>query len=530
MNILDEIPKEGAEHRVQEIFKGMQLLLRKYNKISVSEKIVASLKPFMKSLTENDAIASALWILGEYCHIFEDAINILEFYAKGLVNYERNVQLQLLNCSVKIYLKINQSNDSKYSKLNGEKMDELMTSLLEKVTEFDNPDLRDRAFIYWRLLSLEDNLKDVFEAMNVKGQTVIMEQYSAIEPELVEHLIKHIALTSSVFHDKSEKLFPVQHDFDKRGKAEEAEGEGILTKSPTSVKQKEPKKEEEKAEVPSPTGKGTGEINIIDLDFGPENPSEEKGKEEQPTGSSKIGVKRGIKKLPIGQAARVAGQSSQSSDGNNPISKQADLLDLDFSGQAKNEPVKLSSGSPGQDLQLIDFDIGATSSLGINQNGTKGSNQEEEDLFGMVSSDASGKKSFEMIQPEKGVVLARSTSGRGGQKGLEIKGVVELQKDGEVFLILEVENLTPLEIGSTFDLQMKPNYFYLQPEKLRGISIPSGVSKTIPVRLMKSSKGVSTSPSYPLAFTVGLKCNLDTFFFDVPCFIHSLVVKLLFSF
>lgn len=511
VSILEEIPTEGAEHRLQEIFKGIQLLVRKYSKSKSSEAAVNYLKKFMKSLSGNDAIASCLWILGEYSHIFENAVDILEFYAKGLVNYERHVQLQLLNCSVKIYLKINQQTDSKHTILNEEKMDEVMTSLLEKVTEFDNPDLRDRAFIYWRLLSLEDNLKEVFEAMSVKGDTVEMDQYSAIEPDLVDHLIQNIALTSSVFHEKPEKLFPTQKEFDKRAKEEETEGERILEgKSPSKAAA------EEQKEPASPEKKGTGEVNIIDLDFGPDaSAKEQKGatEVEQP----KITVKRGIKKLPIGQ--QLDKEKNPNSGHQEPTEDNGNLLDLDFSsGNSNGKSSNLGQAGGIQDIQLIDLTIGP-GLVETKVNG--GKREEEEDLFGVGGI---GRKTYQPTHSELVVVLSRNTSGRNGQKGLEIRGAIQ-SKEGESFLVLEIENLSPVVIESVFDVQLKPNYFYLQPEKLKGVSIGLGVNKTIPVRLMKSPKGVSTPPSYPLSLTVGLKTNYDTFFFDVPCVIHSLIVN-----
>ena len=63
-------------------------------------------------------------------------------FAKNFKDESKNVKLAILNASVKIYLK-----------LEGEAED-LITSVLQQATdESDNPDLRNRGYIYWRMLS-----------------------------------------------------------------------------------------------------------------------------------------------------------------------------------------------------------------------------------------------------------------------------------------------------------------------------------------------------------------------------------------
>ena len=61
----------------------------------------------------------------------------------------------------------------------------------------DNPDLRDRGYIYWRLLSTDPAAaKDVVLA----EKPLISEETDLIEPTLLDELICHISSLASVYH------------------------------------------------------------------------------------------------------------------------------------------------------------------------------------------------------------------------------------------------------------------------------------------------------------------------------------------
>ena len=61
----------------------------------------------------------------------------------------------------------------------------------------DNPDLRDRGYIYWRLLSTDPAAaKEVVLA----EKPLISEETDLIEPTLLDELICHISSLASVYH------------------------------------------------------------------------------------------------------------------------------------------------------------------------------------------------------------------------------------------------------------------------------------------------------------------------------------------
>jgi AP-1 complex subunit beta-1 len=93
-------------------------------------------------LDEPEAKASLVWILGEYTDRIENAATLLGQFLEGFKEEETSVQLQIITAIVKLFLR--RPNDAQ----------DIVIRALEIATkECDNPDIRDRAYIYWRLLS-----------------------------------------------------------------------------------------------------------------------------------------------------------------------------------------------------------------------------------------------------------------------------------------------------------------------------------------------------------------------------------------
>ncbi|PNY17100.1 beta-adaptin C-like protein, partial [Trifolium pratense] len=74
--------------------------------------------------------------------------------------------------------------------------------------ETDNPDLRDRAYIYWRLLSTDpEAAKDVVLA----EKPVITDDSNNLDPSLLDELLVNIATLSSVYHKPPEAFVTRTH-------------------------------------------------------------------------------------------------------------------------------------------------------------------------------------------------------------------------------------------------------------------------------------------------------------------------------
>lgn len=81
--------------------------------------------------------------------------------------------------------------------LTGTKKKSSSSQLHFPLQDSDNPDLRDRGYIYWRLLSTDPvAAKEVVLA----EKPLISEETDLIEPTLLEELICHIGTLASVYH------------------------------------------------------------------------------------------------------------------------------------------------------------------------------------------------------------------------------------------------------------------------------------------------------------------------------------------
>jgi vesicle coat complex subunit len=109
------------------------------------------------------------------------------------LNEQRTAQLQYLTAVVKIFLKFSEA------------AEELITQLLQTATEQAlNPDIRDRAYIYWRLLSTdpEKTKKLVFTE-----KPAMKEEVHKYETEFLENMVVNLAKISTSFHKLPKEVF-----------------------------------------------------------------------------------------------------------------------------------------------------------------------------------------------------------------------------------------------------------------------------------------------------------------------------------
>jgi len=184
VSTLLDLIQTKVNYVVQEAVVVIKDIFRKYpNKY---ESIIATLCDNLDTLDEPEARASMIWIIGEYAERIDNADELLESFLDNFNDENGQVQLQLLTAIVKLFLK--RPTDTQ----------ELVQQVLSLATqESENPDLRDRGFIYWRLLSTDPAAaKDVVLA----EKPLIAEETDLLEPTLLDELICHIASLASVYH------------------------------------------------------------------------------------------------------------------------------------------------------------------------------------------------------------------------------------------------------------------------------------------------------------------------------------------
>ncbi|NXO94490.1 AP1B1 protein, partial [Certhia brachydactyla] len=184
VSTLLDLIQTKVNYVVQEAIVVIRDIFRKYpNKY---ESVIATLCENLDSLDEPEARAAMIWIVGEYAERIDNADELLESFLEGFHDESTQVQLQLLTAIVKLFLK------------KPTETQELVQQVLSLATQdSDNPDLRDRGYIYWRLLSTDPvAAKEVVLA----EKPLISEETDLIEPTLLDELICYIGTLASVYH------------------------------------------------------------------------------------------------------------------------------------------------------------------------------------------------------------------------------------------------------------------------------------------------------------------------------------------
>ncbi|SOV76923.1 AP-1 complex subunit beta, putative [Plasmodium reichenowi] len=197
INILLDLIDTKINYVIQECIVVIKDIFRKYpNKY---ESIITILCENLESLDESNAKASLIWIIGEYVERIDNADELIDSFLENFSDEPYNVQLQILTASVKLFLKC-----SKNTK-------DIITKVLKLSTEeSDNPDLRDRAYIYWRLLS--KNI-EVAKKIVLADKPPIQEENKITDTKVLNKLIKNISMLSSVYHKLPETFISKKNSY-----------------------------------------------------------------------------------------------------------------------------------------------------------------------------------------------------------------------------------------------------------------------------------------------------------------------------
>ncbi|KAK2624410.1 hypothetical protein QTJ16_006360 [Diplocarpon rosae] len=140
INTLLELVSTKVTYIVQEATVVIRNIFRKYP--NQYESIISTLCENLDSLDEPEAKAAMIWVIGQYASRIENSDVLLEDFLYSFADEPFEVQLALLTATVKLFIQ------------RPTKGQELVPKVLKWATEdTDNPDLRDRGYMYWRLLS-----------------------------------------------------------------------------------------------------------------------------------------------------------------------------------------------------------------------------------------------------------------------------------------------------------------------------------------------------------------------------------------
>eukprot|EP01116_Phalansterium_solitarium_P013980 TRINITY_DN3145_c0_g2_i1.p1 TRINITY_DN3145_c0_g2~~TRINITY_DN3145_c0_g2_i1.p1 ORF type:complete len:907 (-),score=445.47 TRINITY_DN3145_c0_g2_i1:185-2905(-) len=252
IEVLLELIQTKVNYVVQEAIIVIKDIFRKYP--NRYEDIIGTLCENLESLDEPEAKASMIWIIGEYAERIENAGELLDAFLDSFHDEGAQVQLQLLTAIVKLFLK------------RPKETQEMVQKVLNVSTqETDNPDLRDRGYVYWRLLTTDP---EAAKAVVLGDKPTISDSTTYLDEALLERLLGNISTLASVYHKAPEtfvsKLRDVAKDRASKPKQQQ-DGESLLGDDD----------DDEDAEQPElrPASGSIFDLDSLDASLGASSPS-----------------------------------------------------------------------------------------------------------------------------------------------------------------------------------------------------------------------------------------------------------------
>jgi len=172
---------------VQEAVVVMKDIFRRYP--MTYEGVIPTLCANLEELDEPEAKASLIWIIGEYANKIENADELLNIFVDTFTEESYSVQLQTLTAVVKLFLYKPDSSQG------------LVQRVLNTATkDCDSPDVRDRAYIYWRLLSTDPGAA---KSVVLAHRPPISLPRTTVAPALLNELIGEISSLAGVYQKPS---------------------------------------------------------------------------------------------------------------------------------------------------------------------------------------------------------------------------------------------------------------------------------------------------------------------------------------
>ena len=191
INTLLELVATKVTYIVQEATVVIRNIFRKYP--NQYESIISTLCENLDSLDEPEAKAAMIWVIGQYASRIENSDVLLEDFLYSFADEPVAVQLALLTATVKLFIQ------------RPTKGQELVPKVLKWATEeTDNPDLRDRGYMYWRLLSSD---MATAKAIVMGEKPPITAESDTLDPATLEELCLTVGSLASVYIKPLQQVF-----------------------------------------------------------------------------------------------------------------------------------------------------------------------------------------------------------------------------------------------------------------------------------------------------------------------------------
>ncbi|WVQ98872.1 hypothetical protein IAU59_006003 [Kwoniella sp. CBS 9459] len=169
---------------VQEAIVVIKDIFRRYP--NQYESIIGTLCENLDVLDEPEAKSAMIWIVGQYADRIENSDELLEDFAFTFREEPAEVQLALLTAVVKLFIRRPTA------------AQELLPKVLKLATEeAENPDLRDRGFMYWRLLTSNPTAA---REIVLAEKPVISTETDRMDKGMLDQLLLQTGTLGSIYH------------------------------------------------------------------------------------------------------------------------------------------------------------------------------------------------------------------------------------------------------------------------------------------------------------------------------------------
>ena len=457
---LVELVKTQVSFVIQEAIIGLRDIFRRYP--NSYEGAMAIVNENLRTLDDPEAKAALIWIIGEYSDRIDGAEAQLVKFIDNMKEEPFIVQLQILNAATKTFLKC--QTDESFNILNG---------IFDYCTkECEIPDIRERGYMYYRLMSIDPQLAS---KIITTEKPRISEDVSGYDNVLLDKLLNNLGTLATVY-SKPPELFVKKT----KNKYFDEEEEGEYEESAFNLEQEN-----------NPSTSQSSNQNVQDYDNEIKQPE--------------------IDNKPIAP-------TNLNQDMVNQNSNAINLLDIDsiLSGSASNQPPNMNQPSnpiqqPSTSNDLLDIFGGAPQQQPIP------GNQMQNIMNGINSMNLEQPKS---IVVPKMIVLPETAQGTAGPgKGLEIEAAFYRQING-LMLKLSLNNKSSGIAINNFVLQFNKNLFgiAIDPNCLSDIVLQQGqiIERIIPVEITQPDTTKIPQGNPPYTLQTGLRCNLNEYYFVIP--------------
>ncbi|KAL4461506.1 hypothetical protein ABPG74_016130 [Tetrahymena malaccensis] len=527
VQVLRDCLRSKDDYVTQETIIVIRDIFRKYPKDY--EGLLKEICENLKTLDNPEAKAAMIWIIGEYVDTIENSGSLLEEFVKSFIEEPAIVQHQILTSCVKLFLMRPQDGY------------DLVHKLLQQATNnCENPDIRDRGYIYWRLLGQSPELakKIVYsERPEISDNTYVL------ETALLDKLIENIGTLSSVYYKPPEQFVKHLRDI---------------------INQKE--MEENEAEEAGDEFFIKGENNIADNDYYGGDVQIQDDKVQQQQSNIQYNMNSNIQNSQI-QLNQNSTSSVPSTAATNNQSQAKNLLDDDDDlvappqqQQQYNQPPPAQvyqqpppqqqfqpTPSQPKNLNLLDDDednIGGASTapqpqqmnqMQYNQS-PQAVNNTQQASFGSSGSNSNNNTDFfgggsqlraaNIKIPFSECVNENKFSMKNIVNGLNI--ACAFQREGaQMFLEIQVSNRFGNNTFSDFAIKLAPNKFKINPTTIdlnKLGQVAPGQTSSTKVEIDCNGQIDNGPLSSPFLVNTMIKTNFDVYQMSIPCSLSVLIV------